>query len=500
MSPHSPERSLRDLMEHLDLIEVRGDTARRFDRVTRDSREVTASSVFVAISGTKVDGHDFVPNLDAAAVLVERPVEARPNTAVLRVPSTKRALALAAATLQGFPGRALRVVGVTGTNGKTTVTTLVEQALHSESVKVGRVGTTGNAIALVPRPTSFTTPEAPELQALLAEMRDAGCEVVAMEASSIGLAQHRVDGIAFHTAVFTNLTQDHIDFHGTMEAYADAKARLFRELLRPPGGLPRAILCADDPAHTEMGAPADRWTYGFSEKADLRVERWTLGQRGLSLSLRTPDGPVEIESSLVGRHNALNAIAAYAILRTLGLRPERAAAAVGVARGAPGRLEQVPDPGGLLVVVDYAHSDDALLNVIPAVREITRGALWVVFGCGGDRDRGKRPKMGAVAARLADRVVLTTDNPRSEDPGQIIEEILAGITDRGKVNAEIDREAAIRFALERARPGDAVLIAGKGHETYQEVAGVRRDFDDREVARRILAELASGRSERGDRA
>jgi UDP-N-acetylmuramoyl-L-alanyl-D-glutamate--2,6-diaminopimelate ligase len=410
---------------------------------------------------------------------------------VIHVRSTRQALAWCAAALHRFPGRAMPVVGVTGTNGKTTTTTVIEEALHREGVMVGRIGTTGNAIALSPRPTSFTTPEAPQLQALLAEMREAGCQAVAMEASSVGLAQHRVDGIPFHVAVFTNFTRDHLLEHGTMEAYHAAKERLFRELLRPAGGPPRAILCADDPEHLSMGAPADQWTYGFSEGADLRIVRMSLGPGGTHLVLHTPDGPLEMHSPLVGRHNALNLTAAYGVLRTLDLPPDRAAAAVGSVQGVPGRLERVPDPAGRLVLVDYAHTDDALLNVLPTVRELTRGTLWVLFGCGGDRDRGKRPKMGEVARQLADRVVVTSDNPRSEEPAAIVDDILAGIADRSGVHVELDREAAIRWVLRQAQPGDGVLLAGKGHETYQEIAGVRRPFDDREVARQALKQGVS---------
>jgi UDP-N-acetylmuramoyl-L-alanyl-D-glutamate--2,6-diaminopimelate ligase len=420
-------------------------------------------------------------------VVVERDdVEPRAGVTKIVVPSAKHALAELSAALYDFPGRAMQVVAVTGTNGKTTVTTVVADALGAVGVRAGRIGTTGIAIGGEPRPAAFTTPESPDLQAMLAEMRDAGCTAVAIEASSHGLAQHRVDGIPFAVAVFTNLTRDHLDFHGTMDAYRAAKARLFRELLRPPGGAPRAVLCADDPAHDAMGAPPDRWTYGFSPTADLHLDRVALGAAGTEIRLRTPDGAVDIASALVGRHNALNLAAAWGVLRCLGVAPDDAARAVGQVAGVPGRLERVADPAGRLVLVDYAHSDDALANVLPTVRELARGRVFVVFGCGGDRDRGKRPKMAAVAAAHADVVVVTTDNPRSEEPRVIADEILAGIPAGTATHVELDRETAIRWAIANARPGDAVLLAGKGHETYQEVHGVRRPFDDRAVARRIL--------------
>jgi UDP-N-acetylmuramoyl-L-alanyl-D-glutamate--2,6-diaminopimelate ligase len=482
--------ALSSLLAEIPGAVVQGDPAVQVAHVTRDSRDVGPRSAFVAISGAKVDGHRFVSDSTAAVVVVERPAEVRGGVVQVVVPDTKRALALISAALYGHPAQRMSMVGVTGTNGKTTVTTLVEQAAGACGRVAGRIGTTGNSIGGKSlAEAAFTTPEAPELQALLASMADQGCQLVAMEVSSIGLAQHRVDGIPFSVGVFTNLTQDHLDFHGTMEAYRDAKARLFRELLAAPRSEgPRAILFGDDPAHRELGAPPDAWTYGFSAAVDLQILSARLTELGTTLELRTPDGPVQLASVLVGRHNALNLTASYGVLRALGVAPEAAAAALGGVQGAPGRLERVLDPSGQrLVLVDYAHSDDALANVLPAVREVATGRVILVFGCGGDRDRGKRPKMGAVAAQLADLVVVTSDNPRSEEPRVIIEEILAGIPPgRPDVHVEADREAAIAWAVARCRPGDVVLLAGKGHETYQEMGGVRRPFDDRAIARRHM--------------
>ena len=499
MIPRSEPVSLQALIDRLPVVSIRGPVDRWIDRVTRDSRDGSgARTIFVAVPGAKVDGHAFVGTVDAAAVIVEREVSVRPGTTVIRVPSAKQALAEIAAALHGDPARSLEVVGITGTNGKTTTATVIDEALRHLGVKVGRIGTTGNFVDGVVRPTSFTTPEAPEVQGLLSDMRDARCTVVAMEVTSIGLAQHRVDGIPFTVAVFTNLTQDHLDFHGTMSAYREAKSRLFRELLRPPGGAPRALVCGDDPAHREIGAPSDTWTYGFSEGCDLRIEGVSLDAAGTTISLETPDGRQEIRSPLVGRHNALNLVAAHGVLRCLGWSDAVAAEAIGRVPGVPGRLERVADPeGGRLILVDYAHTDDALENVLPTIRELTTGELWVVFGCGGDRDRGKRPKMGAVARRLSDRVVITSDNPRSEDPQRIADEILAGIGDRSGVHVELDREAAIGWVLARARPGDGVLIAGKGHETMQDIGGEQRPFDDREVARRAVARVADSAAATG---
>lgn len=474
------------LLTQVDTLSVEGSIDREVSHLSRDSRDVGPSSIFVAIPGQRVDGHDFVPAIAAGVAVVERDVDVPEGTTRIRVADAKRALAQFAGALNRWPSREVPVVGVTGTNGKTTVTSLVEHALTTIGWSVGRIGTTGNVIAGEVLPTRFTTPEAPDLQALLREMVDRGVRAVAMEVSSIGLAQHRVDGTSFSLAVFTNLTPDHLDFHETFAAYREAKARLFRELLRPPGGGPRALLCADDPAWTAMGAPPDAWTYGFEEGATLRIVESTLTATGTALVLATPTGPVRIESSLIGRFNALNVAATYGILVLLGVPRDEAVRGIQQAEAPPGRLERLADPRGRLVVVDYAHTPDALEQALTTLRPLTSGQLWVVFGCGGDRDVQKRPAMGRIAERHADRVVVTTDNPRSEDPEAIAQDILGGLARPGGALVELDRAQAIRLALRDAEPGDTVLVAGKGHETYQEVQGERRPFDDREVARTVL--------------
>lgn len=475
---------LSTLLEALDLPRVPGPDPEIW-RVTRDSREVDDHTVFVAVVGSTVDGHDYAARCGAPVVVAERAVET--DAVVVLVPDAKVALARIAAVLAGRPAEKLALVGVTGTNGKTTVTTVAQQMLDALGVRTGRVGTTGNSVAGEARSTGFTTPEAHLLQPLLAEMVNAGTEVALLEVSSIGLVQHRVDAAPFHLAVFTNLTQDHLDFHGTMEAYRDAKALLFQRL-RPAGGAVRALLCADDPAHTELGAPDDRWTYGFADGADLHIHSFALDGDGMRLEVSTPAGETCLVSRQVGRHNAQNLVAALGIGLALGHPLAALVAALETSEGAPGRLEVVPNDRGLLVIVDYAHSDDALRSVLPTVSELVTGETWVVFGCGGDRDRAKRPRMGAVAEQLADRVVLTSDNPRSEDPDAILADILTGF--RGEPSlVESDREAAIRWTLAAASPGDAVLIAGKGHETTQEIGGLKTPFDDREVACRALEDL-----------
>lgn len=470
---------LSTLLEALQL--PRMDVDPEIHSVTRDSREADEHAAFVAVVGARTDGHDHVAASGAAVAFVQHTVDGDIPQVV--VPDTKAVLGPIAAELEGHPARDVPVIGVTGTNGKTSVTTMASQALERIGRRIGRIGTTGNTIAGEAVSTRFTTPEAPELQHLLARMRDAHCDAALIEVSSIGLVQGRVEGIPFHLGVFTNLTQDHLDFHGTMEAYAEAKAMLFQRL-RPPGGRPRALMCSDDPAWHRMGAPLDRWTYG--EAGDLRLSGLRLDDHGMRFDVGTPEGSVHIRTALVGRHNALNLTAALGIGLCLGEDLETMADALGGIEGAPGRLERVPGDGPL-VLVDYAHSPDALETVIPMVKELVSGDCWVVFGAGGDRDAGKRPLMGAAAETHADRVVLTSDNPRSEDPEAILDDIVAGM--RREPAARIaDREQAIRHAILSAAPGDVVLIAGKGHETTQEIDGVKRPFDDRTVAAAALEE------------
>jgi UDP-N-acetylmuramoyl-L-alanyl-D-glutamate--2,6-diaminopimelate ligase len=473
------------LIAHLDAVRWAGDPDREITVVTRDSREAGAGALFVAIPGARVDGHTLVGGLsEVAAVALEREVPVPPGVAWVLVRDVRVALAAAAAAVEGSPATVMPVVGVTGTNGKTTITTLLQQLAQGCGVVAGRIGTTGVEVGGVVVPAELTTPEAPRLQAWLRQMREAGAALVAMEVSSIGLVQRRVEAIPFALAVFTNLGLDHLDFHGTMEAYGQAKSRLFTELLRPVGGAPRALLCADDPAWRTMGAPDDRWLYGFAPDADVRVEALTLDGAGMRFRLVYPGGVREVAAPLIGRHNAQNLAGALAAGLLLGFEVDRLVAACAGLRGAAGRLEPVPNERGLTVVVDYAHTPDALEAAIASMRAVVRGRLWVVFGCGGDRDRGKRPEMGRVALS-ADRVLITSDNPRSESAAQIAADVLAGVGE-AEVVVELDRRVAIERALRGALPGDGVLIAGKGHETTQEISGVFYPFDDRLVARAAL--------------
>lgn len=453
--------------------------------VTRDSRQVEAGSVFCAITGRHIDGHRFVSSLPSGAVaVVERSMEVPEGVGLLVVPDTHAALAQAAALLYGDPSVEHPVIGVTGTNGKTTVVSILEQMLNGIGFVTGRIGTTGIVFPGETFPGGLTTPESPELQKTFRRMWDSGGQCVAMEVSSIGIEQRRVAEISFHTAVFTNLGHDHLDFHGDMQSYAKAKSKLFTELLRPSGGAPRAIVNGDDPAWTQMDTPDDRWIFGRGEHADLRIGEVTQSAAGMSFALETPVGVARVCSPLVGEFNAYNLTAAIGVGLTLGHDLSALVQAAGIATGPKGRLEKVSGPQEPLVLVDYAHTPDALAAVLETVREIGGGEVWVVFGCGGDRDAEKRAPMGAVAS-VADHVIITSDNPRSESPETIIEQVRVGCT-AADTQTVVDRREAIAKAVRAARPTDVVLIAGKGHETTQEFADRVIPFDDAIVARQAL--------------
>ncbi len=478
-----------ELAERLGIGEVSSPGA-PITGVTRDSRKVGPGVVFVAIEGANVDGHRFVGGLPEGSVaIVRRRVPEATGVEQWVVADTKGALADAAAWLHGDPSHDLPVVGVTGTNGKTTVVTLVQQAMEALGRSWVRIGTTGVFGAGIDEPGGLTTPEAPALQARFRRLVEHGAEGCAMEVSSIGLDQKRVDGIRFHTAVFTNLQRDHLDFHGTMEAYARSKSRLFTELLRPAGGMPRAILWGDDPAWAQMHPPEDRWLYGESKGCDLRMTDVVVDMQGVAFDLHTPHGTTRLQAPLLGHHNALNLAAAAGILLCQGLSLEETAAGLARVTGPAGRMQRVALAGGSegpVVVVDYAHTPDALQHAIGAVRTLAQGRVWVVFGCGGDRDKGKRPLMGE-AALSADRVVVTSDNPRSEAPEAILADIVAGLGGQPH-DVLVDRRQAIGHAVRGAAPGDVVLVAGKGHETTQEIMGTKHPFDDVAVAAACLEE------------
>ncbi|HEV7498865.1 MAG TPA: UDP-N-acetylmuramoyl-L-alanyl-D-glutamate--2,6-diaminopimelate ligase [Vicinamibacteria bacterium] len=460
--------------------------------VTHDSRKAGPGTLFVAIEGLSTDGNQFVEaarKKGAAAIASTRPPQ--PGSPWLQVPDAREALALLSAAVLGEPSRALDLVGVTGTNGKTTTTYLIDAALRAAGHKVGLLGTVQYRIGDRLADATRTTPEASDLQALLREMVDAGCSHAVLEVSSHSLELKRVFGCEFKVAVFTNLTRDHLDFHGDMDSYFQAKRKLFSSLVRPDG---RSVINADDDRAAELAAAsrAPVWTYGIDKAADFRAEDVQLGLEGTRFRVRSPLGRHDVRSNLVGRFNVQNLLAAFAASLAAGVDPAPALAGLATVMGVPGRLERIAGAPGFTVVVDYAHTDDALKNLLETVRELGPARVITVFGCGGDRDRTKRPLMGAVASRLSDVVIVTSDNPRSEPPEAILEEIQKGMNGGRKAerHAIVDRREAIARALEMARPGDAVVIAGKGHETYQVLRDRTVPFDDRQVARDILSRLA----------
>jgi UDP-N-acetylmuramoyl-L-alanyl-D-glutamate--2,6-diaminopimelate ligase len=471
--------------------------------IAYDSRRVGPGQLFAAIRGRQLDGHEFIAgamNRGCAGLLVERAGCVPGDVPYLLAPDTRRAMALAAVALYGHPTGALRLCGVTGTNGKTTTTFMVRHLLRGAGIKTGLLGTVQVLVGDTPVAAGLTTPESPDLQEIMARMVREGCRAAAMEVSSIGLELERVTGCEFDTAVFTNLTQDHLDLHGTMENYREAKARLFAELGHPvlplvKAGPRAAIINADDPSGAYLAGKCrvPVITYGLQPGVAIRATGVQLGPAGSKFSLESPPGTRRVHQPLGALFNVYNALAASAVALHEGVSLDRVVEGLETMKGVPGRFEMVQGGQEYAVIVDYAHTPDALENVLRAARRVVGGKVIVVFGCGGDRDSGKRPRMGEVAGRLADWVVVTSDNPRSEDPGAILSEIAAGL--QGQTTAyvlEVDRARAIALALARARPGDAVVIAGKGHETYQVFKDKTIDFDDRAVALALLREVKSG--------
>jgi UDP-N-acetylmuramoyl-L-alanyl-D-glutamate--2,6-diaminopimelate ligase len=490
----------RDLLAALPDKRVVGEPPRSVSSLAADSRRVEPGGCFVAVPGFKQDARRFIPEAvrrGATLVVTEGEALAGVSVAQVLVPSARASLARLAGAWYGHPSRALTLVGITGTNGKTTTSYLVEALLRARGLATGVIGTIQYVLGEERRPASQTTPEALELQGMLALMRERGVRGVAMEVSSHALALSRVEGLAFDVAVFTNLTQDHLDFHGTFDAYRLAKRRLFELLAASPKPARAAVVNGDDPSGEALvrGLDLPVLTFGFGPGARVRAVEHASSIDGIRMTVEAPGGRLALTSPLIGEHNVMNLLAAIATGLALGLELGAIGSALSAVGAVPGRFEQVRAGQPFLVVVDYAHTPDALERVLATARKLTPGRLGVVFGCGGDRDRGKRPIMGAIAARLADRAWVTSDNPRSEPPGAIIDEIAAGIREAGagadRYAAEPDRSAAIRAALLWARGGDTVVIAGKGHETYQIVGADVLAFDDREVARTILSERAS---------
>ncbi|MEW5838656.1 MAG: UDP-N-acetylmuramoyl-L-alanyl-D-glutamate--2,6-diaminopimelate ligase [Pseudomonadota bacterium] len=480
--------------------------------LSADSRKVQAGDLFVARRGSRVDGLSVAPDAvrrGAVAVLAGHgdaaALRAELGVPVFVLDDFPQALGVVADRFYGAPSKALQVIGVTGTNGKTSISHFIAQALNSVGKRAGLIGTLGMGLCGQMQPSSYTTPHVLEVHAELARQRDLGAQYVVMEVSSHALDQGRVAGVRFRAAVLSNLSQDHLDYHADMEHYAQAKRRLFADLQ------PRAaIINMDDPFGRELLEslqfhPA-LWAYGLGETpwaardaSLLEVRSMQLDAHGMRLGLLTPQGEAQLSSPLLGQFNASNLLAALATLLELGMPMSDALAALSRVEAPAGRMERFHASGRPLCVVDYAHTPDALAQALATLRAHLKpksggrssGRLWVVFGCGGERDVSKRPRMGLVAAELADRVIVTDDNPRGEDAEGIVQGILAGMAQRDHVLVERDRRRAIAFALSEAAPEDIILIAGKGHEDYQEIDGVRHAYSDRDTVRALLGEVSA---------
>ena len=479
---------LKELLTGIGVIEANADMEMEINSVVYDSRKVTPGSLFVAVAGFAADGNRFIPMAmekgACAVVTAKRPIE---NIPYILVESDRLALALMGANYYNHPGKAMKLIGVTGTNGKTSVTLLLKQLLEKVlGARVGLIGTMYNLIGNEELPTDRTTPESFELQGLFARMRDAGCQYVVMEVSSHAIALDRVGGVYFDVAAFTNLTEDHLDFHKTMENYCETKAELFARC-------GKAVANLDDAWFGRITAKAtcDVLTTSVKQNASLYAENLQLHSDGISFTAVASEKKVQVQLPIPGKFTVYNALTVLGVALQLGISLEDGAEALKTAQGVKGRVEVVPTPGQpYTVLIDYAHTPDGLENVLSSVRSFCKGRLIAVFGCGGDRDPIKRPIMGQIGVRLADLAVITSDNPRTEEPMAIIEDILQGIEPAdGEYTVVADRRKAIRYAMDIAQKDDIIVLAGKGHETYQEIHGVKHHLDEREEVVAHLAEL-----------
>ena len=478
---------LSELIADIDPVATRGDLGVEIAALAYDSRKAGPGVLFFCVPGEKVDGHEFGPAAvaaGAAALVVERELEL--DVAQVVVADARAAMAPLAARFEGDPTEQLRVFGVTGTNGKTTTAFLVREILEAAGTQTGLLGTVKQVVGGVEEEVERTTPEAIYLQATFRRMLASGDAACAMEVSSHALVLHRADAIHFDVTLFTNLTQDHLDFHGTMEEYFAAKRLLFE------GDGATRIVNVDDEYGRRLAGEFECVTFSAAgAAADYSAHAVEFDTAGARFLARTPHGELELATGLPGSFNVANALGALAAAVALGVEPETAAAGLARAARVPGRFEPIDEGQGFAVLVDYAHTPDSMENVLRAARKLTAGRLISVFGAGGDRDRDKRPKMGRAGGELSDLAVVTSDNPRSEDPAAIVAEVAAGAEGQAaEVAVEVDRRAAIALALGRAEPGDTVVIAGKGHEQGQEFEGGRKiPFDDRDVACEELRRL-----------
>jgi UDP-N-acetylmuramoyl-L-alanyl-D-glutamate--2,6-diaminopimelate ligase len=483
---------LKTLAATIPVRQVIGPLDRNVESIAYDSRRVQRNGLFVALRGEKTDGHAFIGQAieKGASVIVTEREEKHSRATCLVVDDSRAALADLAGTLYGFPARKLRMAAVTGTNGKTTTSFLIKHICENAGLRCGLIGTVRYEIGARILPATRTTPESLDLQELLAQIANAGCKAAAMEVSSHALAQERTRGLEWDVAVFTNLTQDHLDFHGTMENYFAAKAKLFEQLAQQKKKRkPVAVINIDDRYGEILARQIDRKiavvTYGMGVHADFRASNYRMEFGGTSFQLDARGKSYLVRVPLIGRFNVANALAALAGANALGVNLREAILSLSKTPQVPGRLEAVPAKRQFQVFVDYAHTPDALLNVVKTLRELEPGRLIVVFGCGGDRDRQKRPLMASVVDQNADHAIITSDNPRKEDPAAIIDEVEKGFRS-SHYEKIVDRTEAINRAIQLAQPRDIVLIAGKGHENYQEFADHTVPFDDIQVARRAL--------------
>lgn len=476
---------LKELLKGIDYIRIEGVQDIGIEDLYYDSREVTPNSLFFCIKGLTVDGHDFAPQAVAkgAKVLVlERDVDVDGDITKVFVPNSKTAMAYMAKNFYRNPTKDINFIGVTGTNGKTTVTYLVKSILEKAGQKVGLIGTISNMIGDRKMPSKFTTPESLELQKLLREMADENVDSVVMEVSSHSLALGRVEGCEYDIGVFTNLSQDHLDFHANMEEYRDAKAKLFTQSKL-------AIINEDDKngRWIKKRVPTKVFTYGIYKDADIYARELEITDRGVAFHLHTPSGSIPINLAIPGIFSIYNGLAAASICYNLGISLEIIAQGLQEVKGVDGRFELLDTGTDYSVILDYAHTPDGLENILTTAREFAKGRIITLFGCGGDRDHSKRPIMGEIAGKYSDLCIITSDNPRSEDPMDIIKDIVPGIEKTGCDYTIIEnRREAIEYALAQAQKDDIVILAGKGHETYQILKDKTIPFDEKQIVAEIL--------------
>ena len=470
--------TLQEILNGVDVVSSTAAMTAEIGELKYDSRAVQPGDVFVAITGYATDGHKYIGKAmeqGAAAVVCERIPEG--EVPYIQVASSRRALAQMAANYFGHPAKEMKMIGITGTNGKTTTTYLIKTILEAQGCKVGLIGTNQNMIGEEIIPTERTTPESFELQQLFRQMADAGCTHVLMEVSSHSLVLDRVYGIEFAVGAFTNLTQDHLDFHGTMENYCDAKAMLFRQSAL-------GVMNVDDDWGRKILAEksCEFLTYGVENDADMHAEDIELHADGISFTCVSGGEKTPVSLGIPGQFTVYNALCALSCAKELGIPVAAAAEAMRAAHGVKGRVEVVPTDTDYTVLIDYAHTPDGVENVLRAARGFTKGRVIGLFGCGGDRDRTKRPLMGAIAAKLSDLCIVTSDNPRTEKPEAIIDDILEGMQDtKTPYEVIVNRPEAIHHAMDIAQVGDTIVLMGKGHETYQEINHVKHHLDEREV-------------------